>query len=130
MPIAFVALPTAAFSDNPEDDKNDHGTDGGGDNRADDPGANADAKLRRQPGADERGTLRGATRQSRHQYSEEQLHAGLAAAAGVSARPARSVPNAICPKSVLRSITDKGYSSGVRAGFLPKGTVVDRVSMF
>ena len=37
---------------------------------------------------------------------------------------ARSVPNAICPKSVLRSITDKGYSSGVRAGFLPKGTVV------
>jgi len=40
------------------------------------------------------------------------------------------VPNAICPKSVLRSITDKGYSSGVRAGFLPKGTVVDRVSMF
>jgi len=40
------------------------------------------------------------------------------------------VPNAICPKSVLRSITDKGYYIW-RAGWLPAyGDRRDRVSMF
>ena len=40
------------------------------------------------------------------------------------------VPSVICPKSVLRSITDKGYYIW-RAGWLPAyGDRRDRVSMF
>jgi len=65
-----------------------------------------------------RGALRGVAGQSRHEYSEEQLHAGLVAAAGVSARSAEPVPAEIAPEPVLRSITDKGYYIW-RAGLLP-----------
>jgi hypothetical protein len=48
-----VASPAAASSNYPQDDQKQHGSDGGRDDRAHNPRANADAKLRQQPAADE-----------------------------------------------------------------------------
>jgi hypothetical protein len=51
--VFLVALPTAASSDNPEDQQKYHGPDGGGGNRVHNPGANTDAQPGQQPRADE-----------------------------------------------------------------------------
>ena len=50
---ATGALPTAASSDDSEDDQEYHGADGSRDNRANKPGANEDAQPRQQPSANE-----------------------------------------------------------------------------
>jgi hypothetical protein len=51
--VLLVALPTAASSDNSEDEQKYHGPDSGGGNRVHNPGANTDAQPRQQPRADE-----------------------------------------------------------------------------